>query len=241
MSAFRYRQYIIKFYNKTAIIRDNASFEKIIALLEGIEQYQFCLTLNSSLLNSWSNSTLMLAGYWTPALKNNPLCSNTNSQLADVAEALDASSVYEPALKIDKSEDSYTSSVSSSFVDTDLFYKPSVSIDEDISWNLIMKQASTSFKTFAVTENTDLVEVVKENTSDHETDVVIKSNDNIVSKNEEPKHVVQSFNDLLMSYNLRVKSSTDSPKVDDLFKQLTDLKTIEQPNTDHSENLDDVS
>lgn len=264
-SAFKYRRYIIKFYKKTAIIRDSESFENIIALLEGIEQHQFCLTLNSSLLNNWPNSTLMLAGYWTPGLKNNPLCSNNNPQLAELAEAIDAGDVYEQAMKIDKSEDSYASSVSSSFVDLDLLYKPSVvSMDEDTGWNLIMKQPSTSFKTFAVMKDADTVEPVKENTDeddgDDEMGAATKSGDNVVPKkdlldetlpeqddqnivsNEEPKHAVQSFNDLLKSYDLRVKSLSDSPKVDDLFKQLTYSKTTdEKPSTNDSEKVDDVS
>lgn len=263
MSAFRYRRYIIKFYNKTAIIRDSESFENVIALLEGIEQHQFCLTLNSSLLNNWPNSTLMLAGYWTPGLKNNPLCSSNNPQLAELAEAIDAGDVHEPALKIDKSEDSYTSSVSSSFIDPDLLYKPFVTMDEDIGYNLIMKQPSTSFKTLAVMKDTNTVESVKEKTDDDDDDDIgaaaMKPGDNVVPKedqlettteqddqnivsNEEPKHAVQSFNDLLISYNLRVKSLSDSPKVDDLFKQLTYSNTIdEKPSTNDTEKVEDVS
>ncbi|VVC28867.1 Putative zinc-RING and/or ribbon,YrdC-like domain,RUN domain,DHBP synthase RibB-like alpha/beta [Cinara cedri] len=251
MSAFKYRRYIIKFYNKTAIIRDSDSFEQIIDLLEGIEQYQFCLTLNSSLLNNWPNSTLMLAGYWTPALKNNPLCRN-NSQLAELAEATE---VYEPALKIDKSEGSYTSSICSSFIDEDVLYKPTVGIDEDVGWNLIMNQPSTSFNTTYVKKDTHSIELVKENTSNQEIGAAMKSSSDITTKedqleesseqdnqnilsSEEPKHVDQSFNDLLESYNLRAKKLT-LPKVEDLFKQLTDSNSIEQPNATDSENLDD--
>lgn len=52
---------------------DNDNFEKIIMLLKAFEKYDFYLTLNSSLLNMWPIRTLMLAGYYNLAIKNNPL------------------------------------------------------------------------------------------------------------------------------------------------------------------------
>lgn len=255
MSAVKYRRYIIKFYNKTAIIRDHQCFEKIIALLEGIDQYHFDLTLNSSLLNTWPNSTLMLAGYWTPALKNNPLHSN-NPQ---IAEAIDVSDTDEVTILNNlTSEESYNSSLSSSFVDSELLRRPPVIMDEDTIWNLIMKQPSTSYMSSSVTKDINSTEVLKESISDSE--IVTIGTSNVVTKEIEStlktltteekidilpikdvKEEIQSFNDLLESYNSRIKNVSDSPKLENLYKQFTVPKIIEEQYFNNSEALDDVS
>lgn len=235
-SAVKYRRYIIKFYNKTAIIRDHGSFEKIIALLESIDRYHFDLTLNSSLLNTWPNSTLMLAGYWTPALKNNPL-HNINPQ---VAEAVDVNDV-EDIVTTDyysKSEESYPSSLSSSFVDSEFFRKlPKAIIDEDARWNILMNQPSTSYTTSMPNKDIIPVEIKKEDISESKN-VVIESNETVIEENESAVETVpvedksenipiknekdepQSFYELLESYNSREKNSFDNPKVEELYKQL---------------------
>jgi len=256
MSAVKYRRYIIKFYNKTAIIRDHESFEKIIALLESIDQYHFDLTLNSSLLNTWPNSTLMLAGYWTPALKNNPL-HNNNPQ---IAEAVDVNDTDEGILINDhnRSEESYTSSLSSSFVDSEFYRKPPIVMDEEIGWQLIMKQPSTSYGTPSFTKDILPVDVFKEDFSKSEI-AVTKSNEMETTKvessseiptteqkakilpNKEDKYDVLSFNELLESYNLRVKSSSDNPKMEDLYKQLTVPRIIEEQHFTEPEILVDVN
>jgi len=256
MSVVKYRRYIIKFYNKTAIIRDHQCFEKIIALLENIDQYHFELTLNSSLLNTWPNSTLMLAGYWTPALKNNPL-HNNNPQ---IAEAVDVNDTDEAVLINDhnRSEESYTSSLSSSFVDSEFSRKPPIVMDEETVWQLIMKQPSTSYATASLTKNINAVDVPKENFSSSEISIT-KPNEIITKEeetssetptteqkaetlpNKEDKYDVQSFNELLESYNLRVKNSSDSTKMEDLYKQLTVPKIIEEQHFTEPETLDDVN
>lgn len=250
MSISKYRRYIVKFYNKTAIIRDQNNFEKISALMEGTDQYHFEFSLNSSLLNTWPNSTLLLAGYWTPALKNNPLYNN-NPQ---VAEAVDVNDTDDAVLINDnnRSEESYTSSLSSSFVDSEFLRKtPAINVmDEETGWNLIMRQPSTSYTTSStsgVTKDSNAVEVLKEDstrseTTEAESNIVEKKEENStpeslnseqqnenVPNNEAAKvEVIQSYNDLLESYNLRMKSLSDTPKVEDLYKQLTVKRIIEE-------------
>lgn len=238
MSAVKYRRYIIKFYNKTAIIRDHDCFEKIIALLESIDQYHFDLTLNSSLLNSWPNSTLMLAGYWTPALKNNPL-SNNNPQ---IAEAEDVNETTEAVLINDhnRSEESCNSSLSSSFIDSDFLRRPPVIMDEEVGWNLIMKQPSTSYTTSSseiVTPKRSDDPVPKEEEKTIEESTTEQKTESVPIL--EDIRETQSFNDLLESYNLRVKS-TSNTKMEDLYKQLTVPKIIEEHFND-AETLDNVS
>lgn len=236
MSAVKYRRYIIKFYNKTAIIRDHGGLEKIIALLESIDRYHFDLTLNSSLLNTWPNSTLMLAGYWTPALKNNPL-NNTNLQ---VAEAVDVSDVEEMGTNdyYNKSEESYNSSLSSSFIDTEFFRRPPTTIiDEDAKWNILMNQPSTSYTTSVISKEIVPVEIKIENVSDCENEV-IEPSETVMTEEKIEKEVApieqktdsitiikdkiepQSFYELLESYSSREKNSFENPKVEELYKQL---------------------
>lgn len=249
MSAVKYRRYITKFYNKTAIIRDHQCFTKIIALLETIDQYHFDLTLNSSLLNTWPNSTLMLAGYWTPALKNNPLHSNN----PEIAEAVDVNNSTE-ILNDHMSEESYNSSLSSSFIDSELLRRPATTMDEDTMWNLIMKQPSTSFIPSRVTQDINSVEVLKEDSSGSEI-VAIGSSNSVTKEIESSLQTltteekiesipindeIQSFNDLLESYNSKVKKFSESPKIENLYKQLTAPKIIEEQYFNNSEPLDDV-
>lgn len=248
MSAVKYRRCIIKFYNKTAVIRDHNSFEKIIALLEGIDQYHFDLTLNSSLLNTWPNSTLLLAGYWTPALKNNPL-DNNNPKIAEAVDAIytDEGIMINGQNRTDKS---YNSSLSSSFVDTEFFPKQPVTImDEDTGWNLIIKQSSNSTSTSNETNYNDFVDKLKKDNSNNEIIVIEPTEQEIVfsideeeSKfgilNTKPKTEITpssetmkealSFNELLESYNLKIKSSLNRFKNEDTLKQLTVPKIIEE-------------
>lgn len=239
MSAVKYRRYIIKFYNKTAIIRDHECFQKIITLLESIDRYHFDLTLNSSLLNTWPNSTLMLAGYWTPALKNNPLYNN-NPQ---IAEAEDVNETTEAVLINDhnKSEESCNSSLSSSFIDSDFLRRPQVIMDEEVGWNLIMKQPSTSYTTssseIVTTVESDNL-VLKEEEKALKESITDQKMESVPVK--EDIHETQSFNDLLESYNLRVKSISDNTKVEDLYKELTVPKIIEE-HFNEVETLDNVS
>lgn len=234
MSIVKHRRYIIKFYNKTAIIHDQEKFGKVIALLEGIERYNFDLTLNSSFLNTWPNSTLVLAGYWTPALKNNPLYNNPQ-----VVEAISVTIDEAIITNDNKSEESYTSSVSSSFVDTEFIQKsPPTILDEDAVWDIIMKQPSTSYATSNVAKSvsiTTLIEDISNNeltavepssekedessfekltTVQDETTILFEEN----STRQLPMNKDQSFNDLLESYNSRVKTTFSIPKMEDLYK-----------------------
>lgn len=254
ISAVKYRRYIMKFYNKTAIIRDHESFGKVIALLESIDKYNFNLTLNSSLLNTWPNSTLMLAGYWTPALKNNPLYNN-NPQVAEAVDIDDTEVIN----YYNKSEESCTSSASSSFIDSEFFRKlpTTVILDEDTKWNILMNQPSTSYTVSS--KNLNSVDTTKENISS--SDIATAETSKTVNKEEESSSEIascepktepnasvkedncepQSFYELLESYNSREKNSFNRPKVEDLYKQLVPKIIEEQHFNDSKESLDSVS
>lgn len=213
--------------------------------------YSFDLTLNSSLLNTWPNSTLMVAGYWTPALKNNPLYIN-NTQVDEGVDVNDTDTTSD----FHRSEDSYNSSVSSSFIDSEFFRKPpAVILDEETRWNILMNQPSTSFTTSGVVKNIHLSNVLKKDISSEESadkePIVTESIEDIstletaepitdcIPPEEESKP--QSFHELLESYSSREKNSFNSSKVEELYKQLVPKIIEEQYFNEPKEALDDVS
>lgn len=217
ISAVKHRQCVIKYYNKTAILRDRGHMEKIIALLESIDMYHFDLTLNSSLLNTWTNSALMLAGYVTPALKQNPLHINT-LQMGEEVNSIDEAIVIN-----DKSDESFSSSISSSFNDLDNFHK--YNLNEEDMWKKIFSQPSSSSTTLenikdfgydsyeteekkeisdAEIEQNKPSEIVKEKEEEEEENT--SKSLNVETKSELGE---KSFAELLESYNSRYKSNVE--------------------------------
>lgn len=225
-------------------------------MLENIEKFNFDLTLNSSLLNTWPNYTLLLAGYWTPALKNNPLYNKT----LQVSEAIDVFDLNGTVLINDnnKSEESHASSVAS--FDSEFLYKPPTIIDEDVQWNLILKQSSSSssYKDSSLAININSTKILNENISNTEaeniesSEIVSKNNKQTIKilnieqlENEHNNEVkiekVQSFNELLESYNLRVKNSSENINIDEMYKQLT-VSNINEDNLEKPiSSIQDVS
>ncbi|XP_066593066.1 uncharacterized protein Plekhm1 [Prorops nasuta] len=63
------------YYNRFAFIRDLDLIEIAERLIESLEYIHFDLACNSSLLNCWSTTPLMMAGIWTPPLKTCPIFS----------------------------------------------------------------------------------------------------------------------------------------------------------------------
>ncbi|KAL1492935.1 hypothetical protein ABEB36_011098 [Hypothenemus hampei] len=86
LSAIRQNPSALKsYYNANAYIRDSDLLEVAQKLIEGIEDFKtFTIPTNSSLLNNWQMQSLILAGIWSPTLKNTPL-----AHCDDVAMALD--------------------------------------------------------------------------------------------------------------------------------------------------------
>jgi len=54
------------FYEKGAFLRDPEHMDIARKMLNGIEMLPFQLAVNSSILNSWSTTPLLLAGLWAP-------------------------------------------------------------------------------------------------------------------------------------------------------------------------------
>lgn len=63
------------YYNRWAFVRDPDLVEVAQRLMETLEHVSFKLVCNSSLLNTWSNTPLILSGVWSPPLKSCPIVS----------------------------------------------------------------------------------------------------------------------------------------------------------------------
>ncbi|XP_076667171.1 pleckstrin homology and RUN domain containing M1 [Andrena cerasifolii] len=63
------------YYSPSAFIRDTDLVEVAQRLIENLDYVHFELACNSSLLNFWSNTPLLLAGIWSPPMKSCPVFS----------------------------------------------------------------------------------------------------------------------------------------------------------------------
>ncbi|CAL7941410.1 unnamed protein product [Xylocopa violacea] len=63
------------YYNRSAFIRDTDLVEVAQRLIESLDYVRFELACNSSLLNFWSTTPLLLAGIWSPPMKSCPVFS----------------------------------------------------------------------------------------------------------------------------------------------------------------------
>lgn len=63
------------YYNRSAYIRDTDYVEVAQRLIENLEYVHFELVCNSSLLNFWSTTPLLIAGIWSPPMKSCPVFS----------------------------------------------------------------------------------------------------------------------------------------------------------------------
>lgn len=60
------RRLLGDFYERQAYLRDPEHLDIARKLLSGLEMLQFRLAVNSSMLNNWSTTPLLLAGLWSP-------------------------------------------------------------------------------------------------------------------------------------------------------------------------------
>lgn len=75
------------YYNRSAYIRDVDLVEVAQRLIENLEYVRFELACNSSLLNFWSTTPLLIAGIWSPPLKSCPVFS-----AVDIAKTINSES-----------------------------------------------------------------------------------------------------------------------------------------------------
>lgn len=73
------------YYNRAAFVRDRDLVDVAQRLLESIDQTRFELACNTSLLNIWSSTPLLMAAIWSPSLKFSPV-----SSAVDVAKTINS-------------------------------------------------------------------------------------------------------------------------------------------------------
>lgn len=77
------------YYNRSAYIRDADLVEVAQRLIENLDYVRFELACNSSLLNFWSTTPLLLAGIWSPPMKSCPVFS-----AVDIAKTISSDLTY---------------------------------------------------------------------------------------------------------------------------------------------------
>ncbi|XP_054280417.1 pleckstrin homology domain-containing family M member 1 [Macrosteles quadrilineatus] len=236
------RSSLSSFYKRAAYLRDKELLDMSVTLVSGVEAYPFNLASNSSLLNMWTNQPLLMAGIWSPAMKNCPISSGT-----DIAQSL-----TNEDLRI--AEDSVSSVVSGSFYESSLgsnpfdenealkiilgckttqgqdgFIKNDIESGYDIShseenaqrmdkWVEETKVSSGNENPMEESKVEDTKEIEQSKSSkcesEHSKDKVRHEECIKPTENkDEKKQILQSYNSLVESYN---KLSTTSSKVPDL-------------------------
>lgn len=119
------------YYNRSAYIRDTDYVEVAQRLLENLDYVRFELACNSSLLNVWSTTPLLLAGIWSPPMKSCPVFS-----AVDIAKTITA----ESSTDNDYDEIETASSIGSfgSFTSSQSMFNNITSITEDEALKIIL-------------------------------------------------------------------------------------------------------
>lgn len=127
------------YYNRSAYIRDVDLVEVAQRLIENLDYVRFELAFNSSLLNFWSSTPLLIAGIWSPPMKSCPVFSAVDIAKTINSEAIDNFDEVETASSIGSSIGigSFTSSQS--------VFNNVTSITEDEALKIILaKEKSNS-------------------------------------------------------------------------------------------------
>lgn len=120
------------YYNRSAYIRDVDLVEIAQRLIENLDYIRFELACNSSLLNFWSSTPLLIAGIWSPPMKSCPVFSAVDIAKTITTESTDNFDEVETASSIGSSIGigSFTSSQS--------MFNNVASISEDEALKIIL-------------------------------------------------------------------------------------------------------
>lgn len=120
------------YYNRSAYMRDVDLVEVAQRLIESLDYVRFELACNSSLLNFWSSTPLLIAGIWSPPMKSCPVFSAVDIAKTITTELTDNFDEVETASSIGSSIGigSFTSSQS--------MFNNVASISEDEALKIIL-------------------------------------------------------------------------------------------------------
>ena len=126
------------YYNRSAYIRDVDLVEVAQRLIENLDYVRFELACNSSLLNFWSSTPLLIAGIWSPPMKSCPVFSavdiakTINSETTDNFDEVETASSIGSSIGIG----SFTSSQS--------VFNNVASITEDEALKIILTEGKSN-------------------------------------------------------------------------------------------------
>lgn len=164
------------YYNRSAYIRDVDLVEVAQRLIENLDYVRFELACNSSLLNFWSTTPLLIAGIWSPPMKSCPVFSAVDIAKTINSESTDNFDEVETASSIGSSIGigSFTSSQS--------VFNNVTSITEDEALKIILaKEKSNNImqqlhdSEDAVTSSTQLENNVARQLHSNSVDTVIRN------------------------------------------------------------------
>lgn len=123
------------YYDRAAFVRDEDLLEIAQRLLESIDFIKFKLVTNSSLLNFWSTTPLMMAAIWSPPMKSCPIFS-----AIDIAKTISSSITIEQ--NYDDIETASSIGSLSSFNSSQFPLNSTNSVSEDEALRIILARKS---------------------------------------------------------------------------------------------------
>ncbi|KAF4522537.1 hypothetical protein B566_EDAN009985 [Ephemera danica] len=214
------------YYHRTALLRDLERLEVAQRLLMGLEPVKLELATNSSLLNVWPSSTLMLAGLWAPPMRACPVAPAQDVALSLSDEIVILEAEEPPSLPIP--------------------HRTAAPIDEDEALKIILRQPEPEFTQAGSTSNSNAG-------TPRNTDIPIRAEDGQEplsslgnslaarggwssasfedeeegeggeeSSTPEAQTVPQSYDALLESYNLLSGDYVRTPDLRDFLKKFSE-------------------
>lgn len=179
------------YYNRSAYMRDVDLVEVAQRLIESLDYVRFELACNSSLLNFWSSTPLLLAGIWSPPMKSCPVFSAVDIAKTITTELTDNFDEVETASSIGSSIGigSFTSSQS--------MFNNVASISEDEALKIILANKKSDIVQYLHNNPADTVadrmqeSGVTQQSDGNSADTVIK---NQMADKKEVKEVQQMSN-----------------------------------------------
>ncbi|XP_015607483.1 uncharacterized protein LOC107273615 isoform X2 [Cephus cinctus] len=83
------------YYNRSAFIRDTDLVDVAQRLIESLDHVQFELACNTSLLNFWSSTPLLMAAIWSPPMKSCPVSCAVDIAKTITSELTDSDNIEE--------------------------------------------------------------------------------------------------------------------------------------------------
>ncbi|XP_071573805.1 uncharacterized protein Plekhm1 [Temnothorax nylanderi] len=194
------------YYNRSAYIRDVDLVEVAQRLIENLDYVRFELACNSSLLNFWSTTPLLIAGIWSPPMKSCPVFSAVDIAKTINSESTDNFDEVETASSIGSSIGigSFTSSQS--------MFNNVASITEDEALKIILaKEKSNS----SAQENNAARQLPS-----NFVDAVIKNPEEEEEEEREVREVQQMSNGNAENKNTdNTAADTEDPLLQDALKE----------------------